>query len=348
MKTFTIYVLTSVLLLGLLSSTFAQNTEAERKTRDAMMHFVQKNAMKQRELSSWTEKGTNESIADLFHKVHFKQSFGEQGQKIFDSIIAIDVNAAKDPDTKPLLDEMRALSNAAVPESALDEMQTKWLDLQQKLADTIRQKKINVINEILTPEQIKIAKEYQIASMAGNPYSAKHIFGACEALGLSDRQKKQFDEIKKELKPEFEKLIDQEVERQLSRSQKRDEEIDRLVKNVTDRGEIDKIVKEVFEKMDKDPENRQAIMEYNEANKAFTEKLKIRIFDVLTDEQWERFQNLIDDPPDYLKNILEHMRRGREWAPGPNSWQPGDPIPEAYRQERQTRGNFPRPKQPLP
>jgi Ni/Co efflux regulator RcnB len=72
------------------------------------------------------------------------------------------------------------------------------------------------------------------------------------------------------------------------------------------------------------------------------------MFDVLTDEQWDRMLDLIDNPPDYVKKILrkwkEASEKAAEWAPGPNSWQPGDPIPEKYRQERQTKGNFPRPK----
>jgi len=78
------------------------------------------------------------------------------------------------------------------------------------------------------------------------------------------------------------------------------------------------------------------------------------MFDVLTDEQWERMIDLIDNPPDYVKKILDEKRKAREaetassgesgeWQPGPGSWQPGDGIPAGYRIERETRSRqFPR------
>ena len=88
------------------------------------------------------------------------------------------------------------------------------------------------------------------------------------------------------------------------------------------------------------------------------------MFDVLMDEQWNRLQELIDHPPEYALMFIKELREsfglvesekseeeGAEgglspsvWLPGPGSWRPGDAIPEAYRQERNTRGNFPRPE----
>jgi len=79
-------------------------------------------------------------------------------------------------------------------------------------------------------------------------------------------------------------------------------------------------------------------------------QFRIKMFDVLTDEQWLRIQDLVDHPPEYIKVFLKKVKANIEknardtgWQPGPGSWQPGDAIPEAYRQERNTRGNFPRP-----
>jgi len=74
---------------------------------------------------------------------------------------------------------------------------------------------------------------------------------------------------------------------------------------------------------------------------------------VLTDEQWKRLQELIDHPSELAKIVLKKLKEDRGeseegknpgggWQPGPGSWRPGDAIPEAYRQERNTRGNFPR------
>ena len=80
----------------------------------------------------------------------------------------------------------------------------------------------------------------------------------------------------------------------------------------------------------------------------FSRRLKFRMFDVLTDEQMERMQRIVANPPEFLRKILEEARKEREesekkdqWQPGPNSWKPGDPIPEEYLQQRQER-RFPR------
>ena len=88
-----------------------------------------------------------------------------------------------------------------------------------------------------------------------------------------------------------------------------------------------------------------------ESGRALADRLKIEMFDVLNDAQWERMLDLIDNPPEYVKKAIARIRKemGTEdsssggWQPGPGSWRPGDAIPEAYRQERNTRGNFPRP-----
>jgi len=96
-----------------------------------------------------------------------------------------------------------------------------------------------------------------------------------------------------------------------------------------------------------------------EFRKGLSNALIIRMFDVLTDEQYARVIDLIDNPPDYVVALLKRWREqsgeseeSKEveeseesdiWVPGPGSWQPGDPIPIQYRQERNERRRFPRP-----
>jgi len=95
-----------------------------------------------------------------------------------------------------------------------------------------------------------------------------------------------------------------------------------------------------------------------EFRKRLGNALIIRMFDVLTDEQYARVIDLIDNPPDYVVALLKRWReqsgeseeskeveegeKSGVWIPGPNSWRPGDPIPGAYRIERETRSRFPR------
>ena len=92
------------------------------------------------------------------------------------------------------------------------------------------------------------------------------------------------------------------------------------------------------------------------------------MFDVLTDEQWVHLQELVDNPPEHVRVLVNRLRMLQAsdfrlnvdenesvseaervsadsdiWMPGPDSWRPGMPLPESYRIQRNT-GNFPRPQ----
>ena len=50
---------------------------------------------------------------------------------------------------------------------------------------------------------------------------------------------------------------------------------------------------------------------------------------ILTDQQKAKIEELMDDLPDYLWNMLpENRGKERAWRPGANSWKPGDGAPE--------------------
>jgi uncharacterized protein (DUF1778 family) len=152
------------------------------------------------------------------------------------------------------------------------------------------------------------------------------------------------------MEPEFEKYLDKMLDVQHAFNEKFQKELGEKLDGITDSEERARILKNTREKVQKaTPALQQEMKEIEESGKKFVDKLKIEMFDILTDEQWDRMLDLIDNPPDYVKKILrkwkEASEKATEWTPGPNSWQPGDPIPEKYRQERQTRGNFPRPKE---
>jgi hypothetical protein len=99
-----------------------------------------------------------------------------------------------------------------------------------------------------------------------------------------------------------------------------------------------------------DPEYKKIRVALQSEGKAFATKFRIKMFDVLTDEQWARLQKLVDDPPEHAKTIRKKLKaesdeadKKEAWTPGPNSWRPGDPVPEEYRQQRnERRGRFPR------
>jgi len=186
-----------------------------------------------------------------------------------------------------------------------------------------------------------------------------------EVLGLSPEQRQQLDEIVKETEPEFEKYIDKILEWEtnfqdrlhgdlmdimstlpplpMGPSQQEWEQRQQLADDVRKR-----ILAELLPELDAATEFR----------KRLGSALIIKMFDVLTDEQYARVIDLIDNPPDYVVALLKRWReqsgeseeskeaeegeKSGAWVPGPGSWRPGDPIPGAYRIERETRRGFPR------
>jgi hypothetical protein len=184
--------------------------------------------------------------------------------------------------------------------------------------------------------------------------------GMYEALHLTDAQKQQMETIKKGLEPEFEKNLDRVADGSVTLMSKAFAElekqgIDNLGKMMEGQeGTQQEKMRAMQEKMQaiqkklmEDPEYKKIADELQSQGQAFTMQFNTKMFDVLTDEQWKRLQNLIDNPPEYAKAFgkkLKEQRAANEkagaWQPGPNSWKPGDAIPEQYRQERNERSRF--------
>ena len=197
----------------------------------------------------------------------------------------------------------------------------KYAEIKSRLLD---KDFVDAANAYLTPEQNQKILETQLANMMHMPVFSPRAF---EALNLTDAQRKQMAQIKKELEPEFEETLENRVkEYRTLRQMKRES-----------------------------PEYQKISEKIQAQSRAFATKFKIAMFDVLTDEQWGRLQNLIDNPPEHalifrkaLKELSGESEENKEseesdvWVPGPNSWRPGDAIPMQYRLERNTRGRFPR------
>jgi Ni/Co efflux regulator RcnB len=166
-----------------------------------------------------------------------------------------------------------------------------------------------------------------------------------EVLNLTDAQKRQMERIKNDLEPEFEKNLDNTVNHQMVYLHKMHAEHKKQVGLGNTRSaqeNLNTLLKE-------DPEFKKAHDEIHAQGKAFATQFRTKMFDVLTDEQWNRLLKLLDNPPEYIrswrkkiKDAEEAAKKAGTWTPGPNSWRPGDPIPEGYRQQRNERGRFPR------
>ena len=351
MKTFQLF-LTAMLLLGLTTASVAQNN------LDAARRQVLRNSFKRSMSSHWSGEGSNLMVFDLITQDTFCEGVGitkEQVQRIQDAMGSMHTVYENDPRLKPFQDEMNKLMNEhgnPFAEDASEELRQKYNELdarrRERMTDVSTERMQNIINENLTSDQLKKFKEFQISIMSESPIISPNMF---EVLGLSDAQKKQLDAIKREMEPEVDIMIDKLVDGQVKFTEIVQNAVDKKLEGVTDPEERAKIQKEVRDEIRKsDPELQKVMREIMGIGKEVADKLKIKMFDVLTDEQWNRMIGLIDNPPDYAKKLLAqiHKEMGTdnsnpgEWQPGPNSWRPGDPIPEGYRQQRQERGRFPR------
>jgi Ni/Co efflux regulator RcnB len=238
----------------------------------------------------------------------------------------------------------------------------KYRDITERLQMKLALSNAEAIDNILTAEQKQLVNEFTISTMSGSPVFSPSMF---EALGLTDDQRQEIERIKKEFEPQFEKNIEDFINSQQIGNKKWREE---LKKQGIDPKELtgEQMAAIGKKMMEEDPEFARISKEDHANREAFSTQFKTKMFDVLTDEQWSRFEKLVDNHPEYYKAHLNKWRRGEKtdakqeeaekpttdkqatekevWTPGPNSWQPGDPIPESYRHERRSRGNFPRPR----
>lgn len=183
-------------------------------------------------------------------------------------------------------------------EDASEETRKKFLDLDLQLHiktnEAFVKRATKAVNENLTPDQMKKYKEFQISIMSESLHISPSMF---EALDLSDTQKKQLDEIKVEMEPEYEKWIDMYVEMELIHRELRNEHFEKLTK-ANDYEKQRELSEEFMRKPN--PEMAKIRVLRNE----FANRLKSRVFDILTAAQKERVTDLIDNPPEYVKKML--------------------------------------------
>jgi hypothetical protein len=98
------------------------------------------------------------------------------------------------------------------------------------------------------------------------------------------------------------------------------------------------------------PDGGKRGMEFMDRGTKLATLMQNRMMNVLTDEQLDKMQEIMDDTPASVKKILVRFKAMREfqkkvpvYTPGPDSWRPGMPLPEQFREERKRTGRgFPR------
>ena len=352
MKTKLLFAVASYLLLFSAVGQAQLSLDPEAAARQTMNSPIAQEILQNgaRELIrlEWNGKGANLQILGMvLHNPEIRTAFNVSDEQ-YQQVHRI-VNRTwedEDPAIREIEDEIAAMQsqspNDPFMQNADEETQKKMSDLQMKRNALAFDFTIDLSENILTQEQKQKVKESQLASMSEIPFLMPSMF---EALNLTDVQKRRMEQIKKELEPEFEKTLESTVNHQMALRRKMFAEHEKQVAlGNTSNGQ------ENLKKVLADPEFKKINDELKTQNKQFSMQFRIKMFDVLTDEQWARLQQLIDNPPEHAKALLKKLKEQRgeseqsdgTWIPGPGSWQPGQGIPEGYRIERNRRSGFPR------
>ena len=361
MKTFTIHTLTAILLVGLTAAASAQIrgivTKEQADIINAAIRQTSNDASKQSIMNTLMDG--NDSIwhvSGFLSQDYFREGIGvseEQSRRIRDVAGYMLRFIDNDPDYLALRAEMVRL------DLTTEEGRKRSVEVQVEMQEMMRKTRTNLVLENLTPDHVQKLREFQISAMSEAAFVFPSMF---EALDLSDEQRKQLDDIKKAMKPVFEKYIDKQVEYNDKHRQKLDDGLEEKLDAIPDQEGKQRLLDDIQRKIDDiqrkirvelQPERN----EITEVGKELGNTLKVRMFDVLTDEQWARMTDLIDNPPDYAKRAILQIRERQErdnastgtWIPGPGAWQPGSgAIPEGYRIERNRKSGFPRGENPSP
>ena len=355
------HTLIATLLVGLTALTFAQSDEeAVWAVRQALSLQMQKNTRSMVMNAIWNDSSANPLVMDWLGQDGFRAGVGvstEQFQRIQKTMQNIGENLPNDPMLQPIRNELHSLIEKVEGGHATAETQARFYELQANLhtaANAIALGEMqHVINETLTPGQQQKIKEFQISIMSEMPVLPLGMF---EALDLTGIQKTQLDNIKKEMEPEFKGSIDKMLDLQLNLQKKVQEKAHEIgLADMPDSEEkkrlLDNIMKNLLES---NPKFQQEMKQTMESRKAIADKLRTEVISgILTDAQRARLQELMDNPPDYIKKSMEevHKQTGvNDWRnggfdggymPGPDSWQPGQGIPGGYRIEQRNL-RFPR------
>ena len=232
----------------------------------------------------------------------------------------------------PLLERATESQKNAYREASLAQLTLFTADMQAKIQET------------LTPEQMLIVRKFEIQLMS----EAVPFPSMFEALGLTGDQKEEMKAIADELKPEFERLT---MEAAILKAETVTSAYKLLEgKSFSSLEEFNKARSDAYWNYAPNETIRKKNADLGERWKNLLTRLQARSIDVLTDEQLDKWAQILDETPEFAKKLLAHMRVNREeqkksptYVPGPDAWQPGMPLPVEIKEERK-KGTFPRPR----
>jgi hypothetical protein len=253
---------------------------------------------------------------------------------------------ANDPEFLSLYEaaEMTKLPNDSDFKHATEEQRKKFIVAHEAFFDLPCRYMDEEIEETFTPEQWKILQEAKIQLMPEMGLPMPSMF---EVLGLSDEQRKQMEIVKQDMKEEFEALLDELMK---LKTEQRREMVNLLTQSLGEdfsglsEKDFNNKIRDAAEKAGKNEKIRKKIEEKTGLAQKFAATLKIRLMNVLTDEQLDKMQEIIDNKPDFIVSMLDKMNKQRlerekkkQWDISPDVWRPGDGVPKQFKKERQNR-----------
>jgi hypothetical protein len=193
------------------------------------------------------------------------------------------------------------------------------------------------IQETLTSEQmLKVRKlEMQLMPVMGIPFPSMF-----DPLDLTDDQKKEMNKIADEMKAEFDRLT---LEEAMLKSERLAATYGSLRgQTFASQEEFQKAQQDVHRQYVPSEELRKRYSDLRERGTKLTTTLQNRLMNVLTDEQLDKMQKILDETPEFAKKMIaqfkgqqEAQEKSPQYVPGPDSWRPGDPVPVQFKEERQ-------------
>ena len=202
----------------------------------------------------------------------------------------------------------------------------------------VRQKEVQ---EILTPEQMLQVRKWEMQLMPEVGIPSPAMFGI---LDLTDNQSEEMNKIIGELKIEHDRFVIEAADLVFER----EAAAYRLLqgKSFESREEFEEVTREIRSRTYPHGEIQKSF-ELEERGIKLMTLLQTRLMNVLTDAQLDKMQNILDEAPEFIKRKVSQSKAEREarkkspgYAPGPDSWRPGMPMPVEFKEQRQ--GRFPR------
>ena len=318
-----------VLLLTtcIVGNAWTQNANAEREAAVGELQRVLQNEISALMFHEemWEGSGTFFSFPYYAHRggEEFRHGLGLTKKQIHDIeeiMFRVDLTALAYNTATAALGEQTTLSEE-IKSAASASLKVSVPQLLKEIDE--------VAAENLTPEQSQKFRELNVMALSVFPFAYPPMF---EALGLTEDQRMQLSELKKELQPEYERMSKQFIADRIAIRDKFDDafveifqEISREEWRQKPREEREKKENEIRDRLlREDTEYRKAMERIHTQGRDFQNRLK-DWFDILTNEQIDRLNRLINNPPDYAKKIMESTKR-----------ELGDPK----KLRRRTNGNF--------